>query len=300
MINYISYMYKLNITSYEELNKDYIIHTDSSSYLLTQVDNSNWTMFVHVLTTTLNSRVFYSYKFIQNIAGEFITKIEDVNYTLIRIGSDYNSTIDLMDSLDFYKKANEYLSVNNFHYENKWIFLWNDKIRYLTEHGRKSNKNINIMYYFNYYVGVASSLVKYLNSINSTYKGSGKDSPTICHPRIIFPIKKIDFYNPSNFIIDIESRDVGEYIKSLYYNNLDYENELRYYLSISKLSSYTASYLYARILYPSTFFDFFECNQNDQVDLLKFDTKNYENFVKKTYELINSYVSIKKIGWLKI
>ena len=298
MINYINYVYKLHATSYEQIEKDYIIHTDKSSYLLAQVDNVNWIVFLNFLTGTLNSRMFYSYKFIQNVEGKIISNINDSDYVLIDIGNDYNSELDLMDNLDFYKKSTAYLLTNNYSFKNKWLSLWNDKIIYLTKYANKLVININTMCLFNYYTGVVSSLISYLKKITNYERYQQSELVTICHPRIKFPLKKIDFYNPKNFIVDIEVRDIGEYIKSLYYSSRNYEVELKYYLSVNKLSTHDASYLYARILYPSYFLDLFENSKINQSNIGIFNVKNYEIFAKKIYELINSYINIQNITWL--
>ena len=62
--------------------------------------------------------------------------------------------------------------------------------------------------------------------------------------------------------------------------------------------------LFARLLYPSYYFDIYEkiVNTNDKSEkLLKVISLNveYEKFLKKAYELISTYAPLENIEWLK-
>ena len=60
---------------------------------------------------------------------------------------------------------------------------------------------------------------------------------------------------------------------------------------------------FARLLYPSYYFDIYEDimnNQGDEEKLIPILSKvnDYENFLKKAYEEISKYSSLERVDWL--
>ena len=74
-------------------------------------------------------------------------------------------------------------------------------------------------------------------------------------------------------------------------------------IKIKNLSIYEASMLYARLLYPSYYFDIYEevmnkeRNEEDLVSIIK-KSSAYEIFLKEAYLVISKYALIEKIDWL--
>ena len=296
MRNLINYIYNIDVIKITKVNNDYFIKTNADCFILKKVDNINNLQFVIKAANSINEYSFFSYKFIINIYNEFFSKLNDELYTLININNDYNNKVDFIEMLNFYNKSNLYL-INKIKYKNNWDILWESKIDYLINYIRNNKiDNKNLMPLFWYYIGMCENALLYIRNIN--VPSSNNEKIAFCHRRIYEPNIKLNFYNPTNFIVDLEVRDVAEYIKVLFLNNKDYIEELNYYLKINKLKTYSASMLYARIIYPSYFLDYFE-NKVSNIKLDSFfETKNYELFIKKTYELINSYVKIPSIEWI--
>lgn len=298
MKNLINYLYKIEITDIIKEDNYYLIKEMGNTYLFSEINNMGNFMYIYNICNILNQSMFFSYKVKTNIYNDFITEIEGKKYYLLYLNNDYKCEVDFLDMLNFYDKSSNFLK-NNFKYQLNWDVLWESKIDYLTKHienNKISNKRLLILLY--YYLGVSENALLYIKEIKSNYTFSINDKVSFTHRRVVLPCKKIFFYNPQNFIIDLEVRDIAEYIKSLYYNDLDYLNDLEYYLKVSNLTKYSASLLYVRIVYPSLFFDYYE-SKSDIFYFEKFyNIGEYESFIKKTYELINSYVNIEKISWL--
>lgn len=291
----ISYLYKINIINSSKYNDEIVYYDDNNNYYLYKeyTNNIKWIMYLYNSISYLNNYSFFAYNFKKNIYGDIVSIYNDKRFILIDIGTDFKKTIDIDDMLLFYRVSSKLLS-NNIKYSNNWHILWEDKIDYLINHfnnNKLNNKNLSIIFY--YYISIAENVLLYIIKIS---KNNNLFSNKVCftHRRVI--ATKFDFYNPLNFIIDTEIRDIGEYIKRLFYINEDYENELHYYLKINKLNKYEASILYARIVYPSIFFDDYERNNVDYKKYIDFD--KYKDFIKKIYDVITSYIYIDKIDWL--
>lgn len=298
MKNLINYLYHIDIDSIEKCKKYYLLKDKETVYLFSKYEGNRDFVQIYNTCNELNYHYFYTFKLKNNIYNQILTTIDNEVYYLLDIGLDYEDEVDFYDMLNFYKRSFNLLG-NRFQYNFNWDILWENKINYLQLHANNNNvTNIKIMPLFYYYLGLAENALIYVKTITKSYIRSIDDKISFTHRRVNFPVKRINFYNPLNLIIDLEVRDIAEYIKSLYYSDLDYLDDLEYYLKTSRLTRYSASLLYARIVYPSNFFDYFEDQTNTYFSDKYYDPNAYENFIKKTYELINSYVNIDKILWL--
>ena len=155
---------------------------------------------------------------------------------------------------------------------------------------------------FSYYIGLAENAISYINRANELYKND-LYKVTLSHRRIFYPNTKLNYFNPISFIFDLDVRDVAEYIKVMFFKNEDALLELITYLKITKLSNYSYHMLYARLLYPSYYFDIYEniMNNNElEENLLPIIKKveEYELFLKNSYLEISKYTEIDKIEWI--
>ena len=84
---------------------------------------------------------------------------------------------------------------------------------------------------------------------------------------------------------------------------MDSFSDLKLFLSNNKLTSYSYHMLYARLLYPSYYFDLYEDvmnNNGDNKNIINIISKvhNYEVFLKKAYYEINKYTHLERIDWI--
>ena len=192
-------------------------------------------------------------------------------------------------------------------YRNNWGSLWMQKMDYFEYQIRELALDKSVVKdSFSYYVGLAENAISYVNNTNFKYRAF--NAPIVLsHRRVFYPNYKLNFLNPLSFIFDLEVRDIAEYLKSLFFSDDEFEDvafeDLVYYLKLRRLSIYQYSMLYARLLYPSYYFDIYEEVMNkdrDEEDLVLIINKNqkYEEFLKKTYLEITKYAPIEKIDWL--
>lgn len=297
MENAISYLYGFTISKKISYKDKTVYYTDKGIFLFAKVEDAQKIYQLHNFIKNMNNTFKHIYTFYYNIYGDIISKINDHIFTLIKLDNDYSKKIDFIEMIEFYNWSFDNIpNTYKQKYTNNWVGLWEDKINYLLTHFNNNIlNNKNYILIFNYYVSLAESSLEYLMKLNKNNLNNYK--VVLSHRRIINSNIKLDFYNPLNLMIDIEQRDIGEYIKSLYYEDEDYINELHYYFKTHKLDSYNAAMLYARIIYPSIFFDDYESSNININKYINF--KKYESFIKKIYEVISSYIKISNIDWLK-
>ena len=290
----INFFYNIEVTSLD----NNIARENDNIYLINKINDFDKPR-IDIINNIINDVNFFSvfpYKIVVNKFGSIYFYDQDNQYVLIHLDSNYNSYVDFTSILDFYTRVEKFFSGYKYNSRN-WENLWEHKINklYNIYMSNEINKK-NISELFFYYIGIAEVSLQYLKKINYRFLDQNLRG-SLCHYRITYPLKKLDFYNPCNMMIDIKIRDIAEYIKSCYISGLDFNAELDFYLKTLNLSKYEASLFYSRILYPSFFIDMFIKDEECDFSVL-YDTKKYELFLKKTYELINSYVSIDNISWI--
>lgn len=241
---------------------------------------------------------------ILNINGAFLTKVNEYNYILMAVANP-EEEYDIFDIANIASK----LQLNNKNsrlYRNNWGSLWMQKIDYFEYQIRELALDKSVVKdSFSYYVGLAENAISYVNNTNFKYRAF--NAPIVLsHRRVFYPNYKLNFLNPLSFIFDLEVRDVAEYLKAMFFvseSEEDVLEDLKCYLKIKNLSIYEASMLYARLLYPSYYFDIYEevmnkeRNEEDLVSIIK-KSSAYEIFLKEAYLEITKYAPIEKIDWL--
>lgn len=238
---------------------------------------------------------------LKNINNDYLTKIEDQNYILIEV-INKGEIISISDIIDYNRK---FILIDSSNlYRNNWSYLWQTKIDYIESQLKEIKTNIIIENSIDYYIGLAENAIYYVNIIEKKYPISNLDKIVLSRKRIYFPNYKLNYLNPLSFIFDLEVRDVAEYIKSYFFAGENAMVELETFLKSTHLTTYSYNMLFARLLYPSYYFDIYEkiVNTNEKSEkILKVISLNeeYEKFLKKAYELISKYAPLENIEWLK-
>lgn len=248
----------------------------------------------------LQIRKIPAFSFIINVEGNYLTKINEDLYVLVEVDNPLHE-YGLTDMLG----RNKILRLNkkkSMLYRNNWKRLWSEKVDYLeyqiSEMGKKYPIILNS---FSYFAGLAENAICYLNNLSL----STDNLPVVlAHRRVSFPNLRLNYDNPLNFIFDVEVRDVAEYIKSMVFINEELSYiELKAFLDISHPDFNSLILLYARLLYPSYYFDLHEkiINEDEaEESLLKVIDfiPRQEIFLKKAWNIINDYIPIPSISWL--
>ena len=241
---------------------------------------------------------------IRNRNNSFLTKVNEYNYILFRV----NNLSEEYDIFDMVNISNKLILNNNKSslYRNNWGSLWSDKIDFFEYQVRELGIEKSVVKSsFSYYVGLAENAISYVNNVILKYGGVSSGRIVLSHRRVFYPNYKLNYMNPLSFVFDLEVRDVAEYLKSMFFKQ-DVEyclDELKSYLSIRKLNVYEYHMFYARLLYPSYYFDIYDSVMNKNVseeELVKIvkRSNDYEYFLKKTYLEMSKYVRLDKIDWL--
>lgn len=300
----LEYYYGLDIESIEELDGKYHFKIENQDYFFVFYNRG-----IEELEDIINvsnemvKKGINVHKILINRNNSFLTKVGEYNYILFAV-SNLNEEYDIFDMV----KISEKLVLNNNKsnlYRNNWGTLWSEKIDYFEYQVRElSIEKEVVKSSFSYYVGLAENAISYVNNTNMKYGGDAYRI-VLSHRRVFYPNYKLNYLNPLSFVFDLEVRDIAEYLKAMFFKKdisfcLD---ELSSYLKIRHLSLYEYQMLYARLLYPTYYFDVYESVMNkngDEEELVNIIKKcdSYEEFLKKAYLEISKYAKIDKIEWI--
>ena len=301
----LEYYYNLDIDNLEELDGKYHIKQENQDFFfvfynrgLEELDD------IIGVCNEMFLKGINVHEIIRNRNNSFLTKVKEYNYVLFKV----NNLSEEYDIFDMVKISNKLVLNNNKSslYRNNWGSLWSDKIDFFEYQVRELGIEKSVVKSsFSYYVGLAENAISYVNNAILKYGGVSSGRIVLSHRRVFYPNYKLNYMNPLSFVFDLEVRDVAEYLKSMFFKQ-DVEyclDELKSYLSIRKLNVYEYHMFYARLLYPSYYFDIYDSVMNKNVseeELVKIvkHSNDYEYFLKKTYLEMSKYVRLDKIDWL--
>ncbi len=255
------------------------------------------------LTNELKLKGIRCHDIIINRLGNVLTKVGDNYYILLKINSSKNEEINFITLCEYIDKL-KLNSTNSKLYRNNWGELWSKKIDYFEYQIKELGKDKSIILdSFSYYIGLAENAISYVNKINRVIGISENDNIVLSHRRVFYPNTNLNYLNPLSFIFDLEVRDIAGYLKIEFFNGEDSLLDLITYLKIKKLTQYSYHMLYARLLYPSYYFDIYEDIMNNGADEEKLipiikKVDDYEIFLKEAYYEISKYTNLERIDWL--
>lgn len=292
MKNTINYYYNLNINTIHQKEKNYYFKVDNKNYLLLKCSNIEELDDIYRLNMYF-SQILPFHRIVLNVNNEVITKINDSNYLLLELFSN-NNKINLNNIIEL-SNIRIPFSVDKLK-RNDWYNLWIKKVDYfeyqLSQIGKKYPF---IRESFNYYIGLAENAIILVNNIDFNNIPLG-----LSHRRITN--MSFNLYNPLNIVIDARIRDVCEYFKFCFFNNIDISMELELFLSYNSFNIDEAKLFLARMFFPTYYFDLYEKiidNEIDESEIKKIIIKadNYEKILKQVYyHFKNNQINIE---WLE-
>mgnify|MGYP003571363042 CR=1 FL=1 len=289
MKNILKYYYNLEEVDILNLDNNYLIFDkDDNTYYLYEIDVEN----INILNN-LNNKY---HKIIFNKYKKNITKINDKNYVLFYINVIINEEVTL----------NEIISNNiNNRIKNKNISdivsLWSNKIDYLEyQISELSKDKEEVLNSFSFFIGLAENAISFININNINFNNLTK---SITHQRLYPNILNIDYYNPLNVLEDYEIRDYSEYIKAKILKSDDILNDIKLIINDSKLTIDDIKLFYARLLFPTLYFDVLESvildeKKEKNLEIFIDTLPNYLNMLKDTYLEIKKSISIDIPSWI--
>ena len=301
MKDQIQYFYNIKDIELKEANDYYYFKWNHNDYYFYKINKENSELeILFKIVEERNQKQIKTFQPIQNQFHSFLTYINQEAYILFEY-NDAKKEYSILDMIQCQRK--QIINETNIILDrSNWIYLWSEKIDYLEyqvhELGKKYPIIINS---FSYYIGLAENAICYAKQAQKYTHNSKK---VLSHRRVLYPNYGVHYDNPLNFIVDIEVRDIGEFIKYLALENIEYALiDLKTYIETEKLNIYNLSMLFARLLYPSYYFDIHEkiINMNKpEESILKIVGKSeyYEIFLKKAWQLLRTYAPIEEIQWI--
>lgn len=241
--------------------------------------------------------------FILNKQNNYITIEDNLKYILLEMPLE-NQEYNVLDMMKFHNQL-VISSKKSILYRNKWAELWSKKIDYFEYQVRELGRDKPIILNsFSYYSGLAEIAISYINSTIKKHQPTISEKITLQRKRINFPNLSCDYFNPLNYIIDLEVRDIASYFKSLFFESKEnLKIEINAYFKNKKLSLYGYQLLYARLIYPSFYFDIYESvmeGKKEEKELLNIinQVDDYEIFLKEMFYLLRNFAPIDPIEWL--
>lgn len=234
-----------------------------------------------------------SFNIILNKEGNLFSDVDKKKYVLLRVKGILKYEVKF-DEFKYYPVNSN--GVN-------WGTLWSERLDYYEVQIRELGiKYQTVLNSFGMFSGLAENAILYFNMTMEKF-GDLESNVGIVHNRVKYPCYLIDYYNPVNFVIDYSVRDISEYIKS-YIISDDFDfNNIVILINRMNLNDLMFNLLYARLLYPTFYFDVFDKiiledgKDSDIVFILdKIDIYLYT--LKRLYDRFNNEYQMFRIEWL--
>ena len=296
MNNLLNYYYNINIIDIIKLDQNYLIFDDNSNnYLLYKINEYNNINNTIKILSNLKITNKYSY-ILKNINNKYITNIDNINYVLLFIKGIINEEITLKDIIN---NTNEYQYFDN---KINIVDLWSKKLDYLEyQVSELAKDNIELLNSFSLFLGIGENAISFIDINNINFNNIRS---SLMHYRINNKELNINFYNIINTIIDYNVRDYSEYLKIKCLNNEDISNDIITIVNKTNLNNDELKYFYARLLFPTIYFDTVEEillkeKEESSLDIFINNLNNYYNMLNEVYLEIKKRISIDIPLWIK-
>lgn len=299
MKNIIEFYYNIRIDEIHNKDDYYFFVLNKNHYIFKPYfDDIDKTLDIYKLNRLLSERTNID-NIILNRYGNPITKVNNSFYVLILSNNRNNFTLaDISNMANVSDINNQPLNKLE---RNNWEILWANKIDYFEMQVHENAKKYPLIREsFDYFIGLSENAISYLVNTKREVSPTIYDMKVISHNSL-----NNSLYDPSNIILDHKARDVAEYIKmSFFNNNLNIFKELEEYFHYNYYSIYGIRVLFARILYPSFYFDLYDCiisgkNDEKQLNMIIDKINDYEIYLYNVYLFLKRFYDIPMVDWLK-
>ncbi len=263
MENILNYYYQLNIIDIKKKDYYYLLTTDEyEQYIFNEIIDSN--ELKENLDYLNNTNVLYDLLILTK-EGNMTINYNDKEYALFKVRNNENLNILSFSNLITTSKL-------------KWGTLWSNRVDYYLEQIAEVVEQKEIKYAMDYYISLAEIAISYFNTLSEIYNENTLTF-TLSHHIVTSPIDKYMFYNPSNMCFDLSVRDIAEYIKESFFNDILTNYEILSLIDKINLNESLANYLLVRLIYPSYIFKLYDIF----IETKELNKKFYE-YMKKSRE----------------
>lgn len=271
MRNAIEYYYNIEVDNLKQVEGRYLF----DNYILVPKQRElDLELYNYVINLNISN-----YIIIKNSKDEYLTVINNNYYILLEKINDYK--LNLINLLN-----NKVLLGNQ---EIPWDEIWSEKLDYY-ELYLKTFTSSKLIQSNIYYSGLTENAIKFYKEIKKKYP------IYLSHLRL----NEKDYLNPINFIVDYKSRDIAEYLKYVFFyqgNSL-----INLELILDNLTQEELLLFFARMLYPSYYYDCYEKinnGENDEIlDVYINKIDDYELLLYNIYNKIKAKTNISRIDWI--
>lgn len=300
MKNTIRYYYNLNVDNIHHIKDKYFFSIKDDNYVFMECNRTIEEIEeIYKISIEFLKKNVYTHQIVLNNEHKIITNVNDKTYILMKIYDRMSQKIKI-DDLLYFESISNIVNFTSILKRDNWGILWSNKMDYFEYQVSQFGKKYPLIREsFGYFLGLAETGIQLYNMLNHE-----EQKLVICHNRINEKSTLFDLYNPLNFIIDIKTRDISEYFKSSFLNNINIYNDIKKYIDNSIYTDYELCMFFVRMLYPSYYFDIYEqiidFNKDEQLIISVIKNANiYENFLKKFYLYLNNRIELPEIEYLK-
>lgn len=305
MKNVLMYYYNLNPIDIHQKNDIYFFKiNDTRYYMYPVICTNNELTEIYEIDRELFLKNLPVHQIILNKQNNILTQHNGINYVLLKTFVKPNSKININD-LEYISNNTSIVKNDSSLNKSNWVTLWEKKNDYLEY--QISQFGINhpvIVECFAYYIGLAENAISYAKNTTLDVKPNYLDKLVICHRRVNNNTTVFDLLNPLDFVIDYKVRDIAEYIKfKFFYDRVDMWEEIHKYFYSTPLSIFSIRMFFARLLYPTYFFDKYDeilegvANEKEIIHIIE-RQEEYEEFLVDIYYFLKLNYNIPEIEWL--
>lgn len=298
MKNYIYYYYQLIVEDLHYTHGKYFFHDLKNQYILEATYYPNEMLQeIYYFHEFVRSKQFYCHQIIKNTASEICTMIDGKCYVLLKIENVSDKKIidmeDIMMNSKFHMDGKRFSRITYF----PWFHLWESKIDYYEQFfSNRSEISFNEEVLLQFFIGIGENAISYLKDTLKKSSSLSELRLIPSHRRVYCNMTLIDFYNPLNLILDIEVRDITEYLKNSFWMNCYDLQQIERELDKIKFSKIEAQLFLSRLLFPSFYFDYIE--QGDIPKNIEERIQEYLFFIIDIYTYLRKRYLIDEIKWL--
>ncbi|RSK28435.1 spore coat protein YutH [Bacillus sp. HMF5848] len=213
-------------------------------------------------------RQFHVATFVKNKKNKYLSKVQDRTIALLQVPYTEESRYSNVSTnlARFHKVGARYpyevTSLNRLGY---WKIFWEKRLdqleqvwRQVIAKGPVGSFEVLFVDVFPYYMGLTENAIQYVVDTELDIAPTDVDVGTVCHQRFTRDILNITYNLPVDWVFDHCSRDLAEWIRhETIHNdqvNKDIQSFLIEYNQQNPLSPFGWRLLYARVLFPLTFF----------------------------------------------
>lgn len=300
MNNIINYYYGINVFDIYKYMDKYVFNYNGIKYYFVKYDRArNDIKGILDVCVELKKRNILTNDLVCNKFNNYITPYKNELYVLIRQNIK-KSNININDI--FYIQNNTLnMLVDKSIIRTNCIKLWEEKLDFYEKKSLElSGRYSLIKRTIDYYIGLGENAIVYL--INNNVRIS---KMVLSHRRLDNMNDSFDFYNPLNYIFDVKSRDIADYIKILFFYDQASEDLIISFFKYLNFSREEYILLIARLLYPTYYFDLIDkvifFNEDDEIlkNIIN-KSQSYIKMIKKLFYYINNELkmNIPIIEWI--